>query len=513
VSKPYDFGGVNLNAGEDSSGANPTSETPFCIAILGDFSGRANRGLTDPQSIGKRRAVLVDRDNFDEVLAKFKPELRLPLGGGGSLHLNFSEIDDFHPDRIYQSLDAFAKLRALRSRLQDRSTFREAADELGLGRKEPASAAQPQPEAVASRPPSAVSLASGSLLDDMIEQTEVRAELERPKRETDAVRAFAQRVAAESLIATPDPRQPEILAVMDRAIGALMQAVLHNPDFQALEAIWRATFLLVRQLETGSQLKLCLFDISKQELAADLQSSPDVRGTGTYRLLVEKSVETAGADVWSVLVGNYTFGAEKNDWAVLSRMARIAHRAGAAFLAHASSKVLGCASLASSPHPRDWGQVPDAAAWSEFRHSAEAAAVGLGLPRFLLRLPYGQKTSAAEAFAFEELSDPIAHEDYLWGNPAFVLALLLGQSFAQSGWEMRVGEAVGMSGLPLHTYSKNGESHCQACAEVLLTEEAVERMLDEGLIPLVSFKNRDSVRVARFQSATDPQRRLSGRWV
>lgn len=512
MSKPFDFGGVNLSAGGDSSGARPTDETPFCIAILGDFSGRANRKLSEPHNLGKRRAVLVDRDNFDEVLAGYKPEIRLPLGDGGSLHLRFSEIDEFHPDSIFERIEAFAKLRALRQRLQDSSSFKDAAEELGIGQKEPAAAPAQPAEVVASRPPSAVSVAAGSLLDDMIERTEALGD-QRPRREPDAVRAFAQRVAAQSLVSTPDPRQPEILAVMDRAISALMRAILHNPDFQGLEGIWRAIFLLVRQLETSPQLKLFLIDVSKDELAADLNSAAELRDTGADRLLVEKTVGTPGADPWALIVGNFTFAPHKEDVVLLSRMARIANRAGATFLAQASPQLLGCSSLVSAPHPRDWAQTQDQACWSEFRHLPEAASVGLALPRILLRLPYGRKTSALESFDFEEMSDPVAHEDYLWGNPSLALALLLGQSFSQSGWEMRPGEAVGIEGLPLHTCNRNGESYTQPCAEVLLTEDAVEGMLDAGLIPLVSFKNRDSVRVARFQSAAHPLRALAGRWA
>src|ERR1700691_4570147 len=112
-----------------------------------------------------------------------------------------------------------------------------------------------------------------------------------------------------------------------------MRAILHNPDFQALEAAWRAAFLLVRQLETGSQLKLYLFDISKHELAADLSSAPDLRDTGTYRLLVEQSIETPGADPWSIIGGNYNFGSATEDVQPLSRMAKVASRARAPFLA------------------------------------------------------------------------------------------------------------------------------------------------------------------------------------
>ena len=509
---PFDFGSVNLSAGGDSAGARPSSETPFCIAILGDFSGRANRKLSDSKTIGKRRAVHVDRDNFDEVLANFGAEIELPLGDSGSLRLRFSELDDFHPDRVFEHLEAFGKLRDLRARLQDPSTFKQAAEELGL---RPAASADAAPRpADSSRPvaPSATRLASGSLLDDMIEQTESRASEDRPKRAPDEVREFAQRAAAKYLVSTPDPRQGEILAVMDRAIGGLMRAVLHNPDFQALEAIWRATFFLVRQLETSSQLKLSLIDISKEELAADLSSGTDLRETGAYRLLVEKSVETPGAEPWAVIVGNYSFSAQKDDAVVLTQMARIARRAGAPFLAGASAQLLGCSSLAATPRPRDWNASTDRSCWSELRRLPESESVGLALPRFLLRLPYGKKTSPLETFDFEEFPDLPTHEDYLWGNPAFLVALLLGQSFSESGWEMRPGTVTEIDRLPLHVYVQDGQTEPKPCAEVLLTEDAVERMIDEGLIPLVSFKNRDSVRLARFQSVAEPLRPLAGRW-
>jgi type VI secretion system protein ImpC len=347
----------------------------------------------------------------------------------------------------------------------------------------------------------------------MIEQTESRVAEGRSRHQPDEVREFAQRAAAKHLVSPPDERQPEILSVIDRGVGALMTAVLHNPDFQALEAIWRATFLLVRQLETGSQLKLYLIDVSKDELAADLKSAPDLRDTGIYRLLVEQTVETPGAEPWAVIVGNYSFGAGSGDEDVLSRMAAIAKHAHAPFLAEGSAHLLGCSSLASSPHPREWKTPQElAAGWADLRRRPDVDSVGLALPRFLLRLPYGKKTSPLESFAFEEFQEMPVHEDYLWGNPAFAVALTLAQSFTASGWEMRPGTVAEVGGLPLHVYENGGRSECKPCAEVLLTEDAAERLLEAGLIPLVSFKDRDQVRVARFQSIAAPLRELAGRW-
>jgi type VI secretion system protein ImpC len=509
--KPFDFGGVNLTAGGDSSDAHASPQTPFCIAILGDFSGRTSRGISDAKTIGKRRALLVDRDNFDEVLSRSGVEIQLPIGDG-SLHLRFSELEDFHPDRILQQVEAFGKLRDLRGRLRDPSTLQEAADELGL--RSPSSQSEPpRPETSPVVAPSAARLASSSLLDEMIEQTEQRIVDDRSRRKPDEVRDFAQRVAAQHLVSAPDARQPQVLSVIDRGLGALMRAVLHNPDFQALEASWRAMFLLVRELETGPQLKLYLIDVSKEELAADLKAEVELRNTGLYRLLAEQSVETAGAEPWAIIVGNYNFGARSEDAKLLSRIAGIAHRARAPFLAEASPRLLGCALLTSASDPREW-KIPEALCgdWANLRRRPEADFVGLALPRFLLRLPYGKKTSPVDSFDFEEFPGVPLHEDYLWGNPAFALALLLAHSFSAEGWKLQPGAMSELDRLPLYVYENGVEFESKPCAEILLTEDGVERLLKEGLIPLVSFKDRDRVRVIRFQSIAEPLRGLAGRW-
>src|SRR5258707_323571 len=212
--KPFDFGGVNLTAGEDASGARPSPEVPFCIAILGDFSGRANRGICDAKTIGKRRALLIDRDNLEEVLSGSGAEIQLPVEEGAALRLQFSELDDFHPDRIFERLDIFAKLREMRGRLQDPSTFQKAAGELGLRFGESATDAR-KPNTSSVVAPSAAALASGSLLDAMIEQTEARVATEGPRRSSDEVGEFARRVVAQHLVKSPDPRQAEVLAVVD----------------------------------------------------------------------------------------------------------------------------------------------------------------------------------------------------------------------------------------------------------------------------------------------------------
>jgi type VI secretion system protein ImpC len=514
MAKPFNFGEIKLTVGGDGTSAIPDPETPFCVALIGDFSGRVNRGICESASIASRRLTLVDRDNFDEVFRKLGAEIHLPLGKSGTSRFGFAELDDFHPDRIFERAPIFERLREVRTRLNDPATFAETAEELGLVYNRTATSGRSQPEL--SRPPAASvpRLASGSLLDEMIEQSEAHPSDDQPRR-ADELQEFVRRVTEPHLVAAADPRQAEAIAVIDRATGLQMRALLHTRDFQALEAAWRAVFLLVRRIETGSQLKLYLIDISKAELAKDLASASDLRETGAYRLFVERSVGASGAEPWTVIAGNYNFEAGGEDFELLARLAKVASAAGAAFVAGASPRLLGLQSFSTPPEARDWRGMRDAdtaEAWAALRGLPEAKSVGLALPRFLLRLPYGRKTAPVEAFDFEEMPDGPSPEDYLWGNAAFACALLLAQSFAESGWEMGSNLISEIDDLPLHAYEYNGESGLQPCAETLMTDELAERILQNGLMPLASLKGKDAVRLVRFQSVAEPLRRLAGRW-
>jgi len=504
---PFNFGEINIDVGGVTSHTRPDPDVPFHVLLLGDFSGRASHGRQKPLTAWK--PVEVDRDNFDEVLSRFHPELRLSLGNEKSAAVEFSTLDDFHPDRLLEQVEMFRPLREARARLENPGTCEAAAEEIGLGH------APDRPHEVERGTTSAVSqVASGSLLNEMIEQTEAKAQ-GRAAAE-DELQKFARRVAQPYLVPRTNPRQTEILALIDRALAAQMRAMLHVPDFQALEAAWRAAFLLVRRIQTGEALKLYLVDLSKDELVSDLNSSLDLRSTWIYGLLVENTIGFSSGAPWAVIVGNYTFGPSQEDAEVLGRLAKIAHAVEAPFLAAASPLVVGCESFSATQNARNWTLQPDsegAHAWAALRELPEANAVGLAIPRFLLRLPYGKATDPIESFAFEEMLDEPEHDDYLWGNPAFVAALLLAQSFGESGWDLHPGERAELDRLPVHVYRHDGDSAVKPCAEVPMTDDAAERIMEGGLMPLASLKGQDEVRLVRFQSIARPLRGLAGRWT
>src|SRR4051794_12272171 len=95
------------------------------MLVLGDWNGD---GAKKP--VSDRHAIEIDRDNFDEILGRLGAKLDLEQPSGETLTLEFRELDDFHPDQIFEQLPTFSRLRDLRSRLLSNDKFNEAAREV-----------------------------------------------------------------------------------------------------------------------------------------------------------------------------------------------------------------------------------------------------------------------------------------------------------------------------------------------------------------------------------------------
>ncbi|UCC71396.1 MAG: type VI secretion system contractile sheath large subunit [Gemmatimonadota bacterium] len=478
-----------------------TPDSPFRVALLGDFSGRGARGqIESGQALALRKPVRVDRDNLDKALARLGLQLDLALwrDSDSTLSLRFAELEDFHPDRLYQRLALFEPLREVRRRLQDPATAAQAIEELrGGGPHDVPEPEMPEPRAIPE-----------NLLEQILTESAGPAAAELIG---DDLGAYLKRIVAPHRIPELDPQGLELARQVDAASAELMRRLLHHPEVQALEARWRAVHLLTRRIETGSQLQFHIIDLSRAELEADLSPDLDLERTGLYKLLVESSVGTPGAPRWALLVGDYTFGPGPQDAELMARLAAIGSLAGAPWISAAHPRIAGCESFHATPDPAGWLK-ESAPAWVALRGLPLAAWLGLAAPRFLLRTPYGEETEPCEFLPFEEMPGTPEHDHYLWGSPAFACALLLAMSFAAAGWEFQPGMHSDITGLPLHLYEDDGDTVSKPCAEVLLTERAAARLLDRGVMPLASLKGADAVRLVRFQSVASPSAPLAGPW-
>ncbi|MFN0103509.1 MAG: type VI secretion system contractile sheath domain-containing protein [Bryobacteraceae bacterium] len=487
---------LDVEPGRRRVDPTPEPDSPFQVLIMGDFSGRASRGVVEP--VLGRRPVLVDRDEIETLPAQLRTELLLPLAGdhGAELRLSFASIDDFHADSLFEKCDLFPALRAMRRRLENPESLKKTTDEIlgGLISETPR-------EAKASS-----SIITGSLLDQIADEVEEPAP-SRGAKPRDPLLAYVHDLVAPHLVPGQDPKQKELLAQLDEEVGRQMRAILHNTLFQGLEAAWRGLDHVVRNVETDSQLKIYILDVSKAELLADVAAASDLRRTGLHRLL---AAAPPNGEPWSLLACDCFFRPWIDDIELLARIAMLADFAGAPLLAAADHTLLGVKNPEHLASNDDW-ETPNAV-WDEIRSLPEARRIGLTMPRIILRQPYGKDSSPVEKFKFEEMPEGSTHANYLWGNGMFPCVALICQAFSEDKWNMRPGQFQDIHSLPVHTWKEYGNPELKPCAEVLLTLTAAETMIGLGLMPMLSMKGSDRVRVGAFQSIAKPPAPLEGRW-
>lgn len=517
MSETISFGEVDVNLVSSMDGPVGQTEpdTRFRILVFGDFSGRDNRGIHD--SVTDRKPISIDRDNFDDVLSELTPELQLFFVGSDSppISIRFDRLDDFHPDRLFERLNVFQALRQALQDLEDPDALEAVAARLGNWTDMDLSSQTRDTEEKTDISPEEIVSETESLLDMILDETEASLDKSDKLFPSSSWDAFLHRIVQPHIIPEPDPRRTELKISVEAAISDVMRRILHDPDFQALESNWRGLFWLTSRLKTGESLRLHLVDVSKEELSEDLLSTESLNTTGTYKILVE-AVNLPGETPWSILAGCYRFGPNRKDAEILGRLAILSDLAGAPFLSGAEDRLLGCASLPDTRHPEDWEDPFDSdgdrAAWKALRELPEASHIGLLLPRFMLRLPFGKDTDPTESFEFEEMPDESVHDWYAWGNPSLAAAYLLCESFYRSGWKFHPGMIQNIEDLPLHVFTRQGQPEVKPPAEVFLSERAAEAIMEKGVMPLLSIKHRDVIRLARFQSIADPSAGLAGPW-
>jgi type VI secretion system protein ImpC len=313
-------------------------------------------------------------------------------------------------------------------------------------------------------------------------------------------------IVSPHIVPGPDPRQDEYLQSLDTAVAAQMRAILHHKAFQSLEAVWRGLQFLISGVETSEDLQIFVCDVAKSEL---LQAIASGSGRLEDSVLFERLVTEREEEPWSVWVSGETFGGTEQDLILLGSLGAAAAQSGGPLLASATPGLLGCEVWSE----RDAQNDAVSQAWQLLRSSPVAPWIGVAAPRFLLRLPYGAATDPIDAFAFEELADPSSeHESFLWGASALACATLIATSFVESSWEMTLGDHLELVDLPAATFTVDGEPHLKPCAEVNVPQRVGESMLALGVMPLMSFKNRNAVRLLRFQSMATPEGALRGPW-
>ncbi len=355
--------------------------------------------------------------------------------------------------------------------------------------------------------------AESSLLDQIVEQGRFADPAAR-ERGKNLVKEFVAQVLEGSMTLGRDADQmiSARVAQIDHLISLQLNEILHNAQFQKLEATWRGLKYLLDQSETGTQLKIRILNASKKDILRDLQRAPEFDQSALFKKVYEEEYGLFGGEPFGALVGDYEFSKHPEDLELLEKVSQVAAAAHAPFLSAASPELLNMDSFTNLDQPRDIGKIFESteyAKWKGFRESEDSKYVALTCPRILMRLPYGRDTAPVEGFNFEEGVDGTDHSRYLWGNAAYALASKMTQAFATYGWCVAIRGVEGgglVDGLPSHTFrTDSGDVALKCPTEIAITDRREKELADQGLVPLVHCKGTDKAAFFSIQSCNKPK--------
>ena len=330
-----------------------------------------------------------------------------------------------------------------------------------------------------------------------------------------AVKTLAEQALQHAGVVSDDAIRTiqSMIAELDRRLTEQVNQILHHEEFQKLESSWRGLHYLINTTETDEMLKVRVMNISKKELGKTLKRYKGITfdQSPVFKKVYEEEYGVFGGEPYGCLVGDYAFDHHPDDVELLKQMAEVSASAHAPFITSPAPSLLNMDSWQELSNPRDLTkifQTPEYAGWRSLRESDDARYIGMAMPRFLGRLPYGAKTSPVDEFAFEEDVEGTDHNRYCWANAAYAMASNVNRAFKEYGWCSRIRgvESGGIvEGLPTHTFpTDDGGVDMKCPTEIAISDRREAELAKNGFMPLLHKKNSDVAAFIGAQSLQKP---------
>lgn len=450
---------VKITYDVETGGAIEKKELPFIVGIFADLKGDRE----DPanyESLKTRVMQDIDRDNFNDVMAKIAPRVELAavkkgdetlkelLKDAGDNQIVFPTIDAFEPMSVINALPSLKTFYQARSEIRSLQTKAESNDDIsaaldalmetavtgtaevvavaGVAEIPADSTANPPTEAIPAVPAVDAAAAVPALADAKVVLCATALESILSMGTGDGakvLKAFvtqlnhyfvAQNSAAVKLIGRARVRgtvavMDVLVTLIDQTMSLALSAIMHCDGFKKMESTWRGLHYLVMNTETSTMLKLKVFNATKDELRQDMLKAVEFDQSRLFKLIYEAEFGTYGGHPYSLLVGDYAIGSGGDDMDFIGKMAEVAASAHAPFIAQASQELFQLTGFDKLDKPRDLKKIFEGGeliGWQAFRELEDSRYVSLVLPKALLRLPYGaptkRNTTACEGLNFNE---------------------------------------------------------------------------------------------------------------
>jgi type VI secretion system protein ImpC len=349
-----------------------------------------------------------------------------------------------------------------------------------------------------------------------IEIVEFRDQLSIAEKPKGAMVAAALRVFVDAISQMERPVEKidknlldGLVASIDAKLSEQLDEVLHNKEFQRLEAAWRGLRFLVDRTDFRRNVRIEMLNASKDDLRASFEDAPELIQSALYKQVYTGAYDQPGADPYGAMIANYDFDNSAQDITLLQEISKVSASAHCPFIGSVGASFFGQKSW------EDWKKIPDLNAWMEtadyikwrsFRESEDSRYIGLTFPRFMLRLPYGPDTTPVKGFNYVENVKGVDHEKYLWGNSSFAFATNMVRAYVNDGWcvQIRGPQAGGtVENLPVHVYDIGKGKQMKIPTEVPIDETLELACANLGFVPFSHYQGRD---YACFFSANSSQK-------
>lgn len=299
-----------------------------------------------------------------------------------------------------------------------------------------------------------------------------------------------------------------LIAGIDAMLSAQVDAILHHPGFQALEASWRQLRGLTETARGMRMVRIKVLDFSWAALGRDLARASEFDQSTLFRLVYSEQIGTAGGEPFGLLVIDQAVshrpggepGRVHDDVSMLQSLAGIGAAAFCPILLQAAPELLDLPDWQAASAGVDLGPVLDDMAhfrWRSLRQASDTRFLGLTLPRVLVRLPWSDvDRNRPDGFVYrgEMVGEGGLSAGMLWGSAAFAFAATVLCLFDESGWfaDLRgarqdSGGAGLVAGLPVYAFATDaGTIAGQPPVEVRLTGVQEQTLSDAGLIPVIA---------------------------
>lgn len=320
------------------------------------------------------------------------------------------------------------------------------------------------------------------------------------------------------------------ISELDHKINDQLNAIIHHPRLQTLEASWRGLWYLAVQMESVKNAKLKVLDISWAEIVRDISRAMEFDQSQLFHKIYSEEYGTPGGEPYGVLIGDYEIqhkpseGHPYDDIATLEGLAEIAAASFSPFIAGAAPELFGLDQFADLRLPLNLQAVfaqTEYVRWRSLRNKPDTRFIGLTLPRTLMRRPYRTTPGSYKGLFFYEKLGKNSQQHYLWGNACYAFAGILIREFASVGWfghirgvpRDQLGGGI-VTNLPCDTFSTDADGLAYKPVTDVVITDSIERDISTlGFVPLcqcyatpyVAFYSNPSIHQVRRGTSKDQE--------